>query len=93
MSVANRYCERFGIQVPRLEVAKNSPDASYYSLLIVALLERGEPITLAEAAQRFEAAGVAPWRDLPSRIKGRHERWITLSTQPSPTAGSRSRCC
>jgi len=60
MSVTNLYCERLGIQVPRLEVARNSPDASYYSFLIVALLERGGPITLAEAAQRFEAAGVAP---------------------------------
>ena len=60
MSVTNPYCGRLGIQVPRLEVAKNSPDANYYSLLIVALLERGGPITLEEAAKRFEEAGVAP---------------------------------
>ncbi len=60
MSVTNLYCERLGIQVPRLDVAKNSPDANYYSLLIVALLERGGPITLEEAAKRFEEAGVMP---------------------------------
>jgi hypothetical protein len=60
MSVTNAYCNRLGIQVPRLDVAKNSPDANYYSLLIVALLERGGPITLREAAKRFEEAGVAP---------------------------------
>jgi hypothetical protein len=60
MSTTNRYCAAIGIQVPRLEVAKNSPDANYYSLLIVALLERGEPITLEHAAKRFEAAGIAP---------------------------------
>src|SRR5438876_7595867 len=60
MSVTNPYCERLGIQVPRLEVARNSPDANYYSLLIVALLERGKPITLEEAAKRFEEAGVGP---------------------------------
>ena len=60
MSTTNPYCEALGIQVPRLEVAKNSADANYYSLLIVALLERGVPITLEEAAQRFEAAGIAP---------------------------------
>ena len=60
MSVTNTYCNRLGIQVPRLEVAKNSPDANYYSLLIVALLEHGGPITLGEAAKRFEEAGVAP---------------------------------
>lgn len=59
-SATNPYCEQLGIQVPRLDVARNSPDANYYSLLIVALLERGGPITLAEAAKRFEEAGVAP---------------------------------
>ncbi len=58
-SRANPYCHALGIQVPRLEVAKSSPDANYYSLLIVALLERGEPITLEEAAKRLEEAGVA----------------------------------
>ncbi len=60
MSTTNAYCEALGIQVPRLEMAKHSPDANYYSLLIVALLERGEPITLQEAAKRLEEAGVAP---------------------------------
>lgn len=59
MSATNPYCETLGIQVPRLEAVTNSPDANYYSLLIVALLERGEPITLEEAAERFEEAGVA----------------------------------
>ena len=60
MSTTNAYCEALGIQVPRVEVARHSPDANYYSLLIVALLERGEPITLQEAAKRLEEAGVAP---------------------------------
>ncbi len=61
MTTANNpYCKALGIKSPDLEVAKHRPDANYYSLLIVALLERGEPITLQEAAQRFEAAGVAP---------------------------------
>jgi hypothetical protein len=41
-------------------MARHSPDANYYSLLIVALLERGEPLTLQEAAKRLEEAGVAP---------------------------------
>jgi len=60
MSKTNPYCHTLGIQVPRLELAKSSPDANYYSLLIVALLERGEPITLEEAAERLEEAGAAP---------------------------------
>jgi hypothetical protein len=59
MSTTNRYCEALAIEVPRLEVAKERADANYYSLLIVTLLERGEPITLEEAAKRFEAAGIA----------------------------------
>lgn len=61
MNETNPYCEVLGIRVPRLETAMKAPDANYYSLLIVALLERGEPITLEEAARRFEEAGVAPF--------------------------------
>ncbi len=60
MSTTNPYCEALAIPVPRLEMAKERADANYYSLLIVTLLERGEPITLEEAARRFEAAGIAP---------------------------------
>lgn len=56
----NPYCEALGIDVPKLEVVKGSRDANYYAFLIVALLERGEAITLKEAAQRFDEAGVAP---------------------------------
>ena len=41
-------------------MAKNHREANYYRLLIVFLLERGEPVTLREAAHRFEEAGVAP---------------------------------
>ena len=58
MILTNPYCEALGIQVPNLQVAKNSPGANYYSLLIVALLERGKPATLQEVARRFEEAGV-----------------------------------
>lgn len=57
---SNPYCTALGIPVPRLEDARSSPDANYYSLLLVALLERGAPLTLEEAALRFEEVGVAP---------------------------------
>jgi len=60
MSTTNPYCEALGIEVPRLEAAKHSSDANYYSLLLVALLERGEPMRLEDAAQRFDEAGIAP---------------------------------
>ena len=57
---SNPYCDALGIGIPKLEVAKDHPGANYYRLLIVFLLERGEPVTLQEAAERFEEAGVAP---------------------------------
>jgi len=58
--VTNKYCEALGIGVPALENAKDCSDANTYSLLIVALLERGEAMTLLEVAERFAAAGIAP---------------------------------
>lgn len=58
--MTNRYCEALGIGVPVLERVKDQRDANTYSLLLVALLERGEAMTLAEVAERFAAAGVAP---------------------------------
>jgi hypothetical protein len=52
----NTYCDALGIQVPSLESVKGNRNANYYSLLIVVLLERGEPVTLREAADRFAQA-------------------------------------
>jgi hypothetical protein len=57
---SNWYCKVLGIDVPDLAVAKESPDANYFALLLVVLLERGEPVTLQQAAERFKEAGVAP---------------------------------
>lgn len=56
----NRYCEVLGIERPDLAKVKGHRDANTYSLLLVALLERGEGMTLDEVAERFEEAGVAP---------------------------------
>ena len=63
MNTGTSYCDALGIRVPRIEGATFSPDANFYSLLLVALLERGEPMTLEEAARRFEDAGVASARE------------------------------
>ncbi len=57
---SNAYCAALGIHPPRIEDARSSSDANYYSLLLVALLERGGPMTLMDAAARFAAAGIAP---------------------------------
>ena len=59
-STGNAYCTALGIPTPRIEDAKSSPDANYYSLLLVALLERGEPMTLEDVAARFAAGEISP---------------------------------
>ena len=56
----NRYCEVLKIDVPCLGRVVGHHDAGNYSLLIVAILEHGSPMTLVEAAERFETAGVGP---------------------------------
>ena len=60
MVSSNPYCKVLGIKVPDLAIVKDSRDANYYALLIVVLLEKGSPVTLWEAALRFDEAGVAP---------------------------------
>lgn len=56
----NLYCKALGISVPILQEVRDHPEANVYTLLIVALLERGVPMTLSEVAERFAGAGVAP---------------------------------
>lgn len=58
--MTNWYCDELGIEVPRLEQVKDHREANVYVLLIVALLEHGSPMTLAQVARRFEEAGIAP---------------------------------
>jgi hypothetical protein len=52
-NTGNPYCEVLGIQAPRLDVVRSHPAANTYALLIVALLERGAPMMLEDAARRF----------------------------------------
>ena len=58
--VSNAYCDVLGFPVPALDAVVGHAEASPYSLLIVALMERGEPMTLPQVADRFERAGFAP---------------------------------
>lgn len=57
----NPWCEQLDIAVPRLEAVKDHREANTFSLLLVALLEHGGPMTLREVAARFDEAGVAPF--------------------------------
>jgi hypothetical protein len=53
------WCRASGVDQPRLETVANHREANTFALLLVTLLERGEPMTLAEVAVRFEQAGIA----------------------------------
>lgn len=55
----NDWCRTLGIAPPRLQAVAHHREANTFALLLVALLERGEPMTLVEVAARFEAAGIA----------------------------------
>ena len=55
----NPYCKALGIAVPELKTVQNHREASTCSLLNVALLERGQAMTLVAAARRFEEVGIA----------------------------------
>ena len=69
MTARNAYCAALGIDPPTIDAAKSSPDANYYSLLLIALLERGEPMTLPDVARRFEEAGIAPAHEALASLK------------------------
>ena len=58
--MSNPYCETLGIEVPSLEAVRNHPEANTYALLIVALLEQGDAMTLGQVANEFERVGIAP---------------------------------
>jgi hypothetical protein len=53
------WCQTLGITPPKLVEVAGHREANTFALLLVALLERGEPMTLADVAARFEEAGVA----------------------------------
>ncbi len=55
----NDWCQTLGISPPKLESVAGHREANTFALLIVALLERGEPMTLADVAARFEEAKIA----------------------------------
>jgi len=64
-AMANRYCEKLGIDVPALDRIAGKRlvaggQQTVFGLLVVALLERGGPMTLEDVAHRMEEAGVAP---------------------------------
>ena len=62
-SSAKTYCARLNIPVRRVEEFLDKKDVKLFDLLVVALLERGGPVTLEEIADRLSAAGVQAGTD------------------------------
>lgn len=67
--VKKHYAEVLGVKAPSLEAVKDHRQANTYSLMIVALLKRGGPMTLAEVADRFAQAGIQPAADAHRSLK------------------------
>lgn len=66
----NRYCERLKVQVPRVEDFVGKPNVKLFDLLLVALLEHGEPLFDEEVAARLLSAGAwAPGGDMVVSLK------------------------
>jgi hypothetical protein len=59
LAMTNDWCRTLGIEQSALDAVAHHREANTFALLLVALLERGHPMTLAEAAMRFEEAGIA----------------------------------
>jgi hypothetical protein len=55
----NSWCRTLGINPPSIESIATHREANTFALLLVALLERGEPMTLLDVAARIEDAGIA----------------------------------
>ena len=57
-TTGNRYCERVGLaSVPCVEDVLDRDEVSLFHLMVVALLERGRPMTVEQIAERLTEAG------------------------------------
>lgn len=70
-TIGNRYCARVGlVSVPCVEDALGRRDVTLFHLMVVALLERGRPMTVEEIAERLtEAGAVARSGDMVQALK------------------------
>jgi hypothetical protein len=61
-SIHNWYCQHLGIPVPIIEDVAGRPEVTLFQLVVMALLERGGPMTVGEIAARLDRAS------LPARL-------------------------
>jgi hypothetical protein len=71
----NRYCERLGIPVPHVDDVAGRPEVTLSHLTVVALLERGGPMTFEEIAARLERAALPARLDRPDLVAAVKKAW------------------
>ena len=57
-AISNSYCKRLDLPVPSVEQVAAKPGVKLFHLMVVTLLERGEPLPLIAIAKRLRVAGV-----------------------------------
>lgn len=57
-AISNSYCERLDLPVPSVAQVVAKPGVKLFHLMVVTLLEYGEPLPLIAIAERLHAAGV-----------------------------------
>jgi hypothetical protein len=70
---ANALCQRLGLGAIRVDVAREWNNVKLLHLMVLALLERGDPMTLEEIATRLREAGFG--RDHPSFATSLLKAW------------------
>jgi len=73
-SIPNRYCLHLGIPVPSVEAVAGRPEVTLFQL-VVALLEHGGPMTVAEIASRLDRAALPARRARPDRVVAVKKAW------------------
>ncbi len=71
----NRYCQRLGIPVPRVEDVAGRPEVTLFQLVVVALLERGGPMTVDEIAARLDRAALPARLARPDLVVALKKAW------------------
>jgi len=74
-SPANRYCERLGIPVPRVEDAARRPGITLAQIAAVVLLEHGGPLQIQEIATRLGRADLPPRLARPDLVAALKKAW------------------
>ncbi len=60
-TTGNRYCERVGLaSMPCVEDVLDRDEVSLFHLMVVALLERGRPMTVEQIAERLNEGARSP---------------------------------